>query len=360
MASLEERIRELEEEIRKTPYNKATAHHIGRLKARIARLREEAEKRSVKRGGGGYGVRKGGDATVVLVGYPSVGKSTLLNKLTGAKSEVGSYDFTTLRVVPGIMNHKKARIQILDIPGIIEGASMGRGRGREVLSVVRSADLIVLLVDASNPSQLDIIKRELHSAGIRLNKKRPEIFIRKKKTGGINISSTSKLDFDEDIIKSVLQEYKVHNADVLIRGKVGIDDVVDALSERVIYKKAITVFNKIDLCTREELKKLDEGAIFISAESGYGIDTLKERIYQELDLIRVFMRPQGGEPDFEEPLVLRKGSTIEDVCIRLHKDFVRKFRYAQVWGSSVKFDGQRVGLEHELSDRDVVTIVIEK
>ncbi|MFQ5552738.1 MAG: GTP-binding protein, partial [Thermoplasmata archaeon] len=78
MASLEERIQEIEEEIRRTPYNKATQKHLGRLRARLARLREEAARPKGSRQEG-PGIRKAGDATVALAGYPSVGKSTLLN-----------------------------------------------------------------------------------------------------------------------------------------------------------------------------------------------------------------------------------------------------------------------------------------
>jgi hypothetical protein len=162
-----EKIKAIQDEIHKTQINKATEHHIGLLKAKIAKLKKEMEGDihgktiSSKSRSGGYNVRKAGDGTIVLIGLPSVGKSTLLNRLTNANSKVGSYKFTTLTVVPGMMEYRGARIQILDMPGIIEGAASGRGLGKRVLSVARSADLVLLILDVFQPQHIDLLKREL-------------------------------------------------------------------------------------------------------------------------------------------------------------------------------------------------------
>jgi len=163
---LEEKIKKIEEEIRKTPYHKATEHHIGQLRAKLAKLKKRREEQRKSKKGIGFAIKKSGDATVVLVGPPSVGKSTLINKLTRVSSKIGDYDFTTLNVIPGMLDYKGANIQILDIPGLIGGAAKGRGRGKEIISIARNGDLLLLMVDIKNLPSLSKLKKELKTAEI--------------------------------------------------------------------------------------------------------------------------------------------------------------------------------------------------
>lgn len=369
MAGLEEQIREIEDELQRTVYNKATSKHIGRLKAKLARLRDDAVTRAMKSAGGGegYSVKKSGDASVVLVGFPSTGKSTLLNTLTGTKSEVGAYAFTTLTVVPGALEHKGAKIQLLDIPGLIAGAAIGKGRGKEVIGVVRSADMIVILVDVFNEKHVDVLLKELYDAGIRVNTPKPDITIKKSMLGGIRVNTVGALDLDLDEIRSILGENKMMNADVLIRGNATQDQLIDALMGNRVYVPAVIAVNKVDLIEKSACKAIEEDLMrrfgqppeMISAATGYHMEQLKDRIYDALGFMRVYLKPQAGEADLEEPLIIRTGSGVEDVCRKLHRDFVDRFRYARIWGKSVKHPGQRVGLTHRLKDGDLMTIIIE-
>jgi ribosome-interacting GTPase 1 len=357
MATIEESIKAVEEEISKTEYNKATSHHIGKLKAKLARLKEEQFVRASSKGvGKGYAVRKSGNATVALVGLPSCGKSTLLNHITNAESEVAAYDFTTLTVVPGIMEHRGAKIQVLDLPGLIEGASKGKGRGREVLAVVRTADLIVLLMDVFRP-ELDVLVRELHEAGLRLNEREADLAITPRNRGGINVRSTVALTYlDEVLVHDMVREYGLINADVVLRQDITDDQLLDYLRGNRRYVKAIVALNKIDLVDeaiwRPVAKRLESRGypvIHIAAEKGLNIDTI--------DLMRVYMKPRGEEADLKDPLIIRTGSTVLNVCDTVHRDIKRKFRFARIWGESAKFPGQSVGFEHILQEGDIIQIV---
>jgi small GTP-binding protein len=359
--TIEEEVRAIQEEIDKTQKNKATEHHLGRLKAKMARLKDDLIKQAMSKGGGagGYSVKKSGDATVTLVGFPSVGKSTLINKLTDAHSEVGAYEFTTLDVIPGVMEYKDAKIQVLDLPGLVKGAAAGRGKGREVISVIRSCDLIVLLIDVFNYQQLPVLEKELYDAGIRINQRPPDVTITRTLKGGVMVSSTVELSIDHETIKTILGEYKIHNALVNIREDVNSDQIIDVVRGNRVYIPALLVINKIDLADRRHMAHLPE-AIEISADLDMNLDTLRDAIYDTLGFINIYLKPQGEQADLEEPMIMREGSTIGDVCDRLHKDFRRKFRYARVWGDSAKHAGQRVGLDHGLLDSDIVTIIIQK
>ncbi len=365
IVTIEEQIQEIEEEISSTKYNKATQHHIGKLKAKLARLKKEAEVRAASKGGGrGYGVSKSGNATVAIVGLPSCGKSTLLNQLTEAESEVAHFDFTTLTVVPGTLHHRGANIQLLDLPGLIEGASKGKGRGREVLSVVRTADLILLLIDVYRP-ELDVLVRELHSAGLRLNEREADIVITPRNRGGINVRSTVALTIlDDDLVQAMVREYGMVNADVVLRQDVDEDQLLDYLQGNRRYVQAMGVVNKIDAVPDDMWRPLVTDVssrgfpvVAISADKGTNLDVLKDTIFDNLDLMRTYMRPRGGETDYEEPLIIRRNATVRDVCDTIHREIKRKFRYAIIWGESAKFPGQNVGLDHILADGDVITLV---
>ncbi len=363
--ALEDRIKQIEDEIKKTPYNKATSHHIGKLKAKLSKLKEESLQRSSKgTKGKGFHVKKSGDATVVLVGFPSVGKSTLLNDLTNAESKIGEYEFTTLEIIPGVMEYEGAKIQIFDIPGIITGASRGKGRGREILSVARNADLILIVMDVFNPQHFDIIMEELRNIGIRPNETRADVTVKPKKLGGLKVSSTVPLtNIDEKTIRSILNEYGIHSADVLIRDDVTLDQFIDSLDVSCRYIPMLKVVNKIDLANKDylnEIKAQMSDAIFISANKQVNIEKLKKETFDKLALIRIYLKPQGKKADYEDPLIVRKDSTVKDVANKLHRDFVRNFRHAKVWGSSVKFEGQKVGLDHVLNDEDVLRIIVKK
>ncbi|MCX6711073.1 MAG: 50S ribosome-binding GTPase, partial [Candidatus Woesearchaeota archaeon] len=209
-----EQIQALEQELSTTKYNKRTEHAIGLLKVKIARLKEQLESRRAIRKQAqrpSYAVKRNGDATVALIGFPSVGKSTLINKLTNANSKIASYNFTTLNCIPGLMEYKNAKIQILDLPGILEGAADGTGKGKETISVLRNADLILLLADAyAVEAQLPVLRKEIYSARIRLNQKKPDVKIDKKARGGITISSTVKLTkIKKDEIVYALKEFRI-------------------------------------------------------------------------------------------------------------------------------------------------------
>ncbi len=364
-SKIEQKIKAIEDEIFKTQKNKATEHHIGRLKSKIARLKEEAEKiKSKDAKGKGFSIKKSGDATVGIIGFPNAGKSTLLNQLTGASSKIGDYDFTTLEAMPGIMKYKGADIQFLDLPGLITGASKGRGRGKEILSAIRNVDLLLLMVDVQCIEHIELIEKELHDAGLRLNQKKPDVVAIKKDRGGIKVNSTTKLTYlNEDAIESVASEF-VTNADIIIREDISEDQLIDLFSKNRVYVSAVVIINKKDLVNKKMLDKnvtkirakgLD--ALTISAKKGEEISKLREDVFSRLKLIRIYMKPSGEDADYDEPLILREGDTVESACKKLHRDFRRRFRYALVWGPSAKHDGQKVGLEHKLKDEDVLTLV---
>ena len=143
-----------------------------------------------------------------------------------------------------------------------------------------------------------------------------------------------------------------------------IDQIIDAVADNRRYIPSLIVANKMDLVNEEESYRLEmqigRKIVPISAELGKGLDDLKEIIVEKIGLMRIFLRKPGEKADMDEPMIVSTGSKVEDICVKLHRRFKNDFRFANVWGSSAKFPGQKVGLRHVLRDADIVKIVLEK
>ncbi len=347
MSDIPSQIESIEKEIRETPYHKGTEHHIGKLRARLSRLKDKLQESSTRKGGGGgggYAVKKQGDATVILIGPPSSGKSTLINKLTNTKSRVAPYAFTTVSVIPGMMEYRNARIQILDVPGLIEGAEEGKGRGREVLSVARGADLIVLMTDIERPEALDRIKAALERNGIRLNIVRPNVICDKKLGGGIVLHTNIKQDLSKETIKAVIQELGIKNAEVAINEKLTIARLIDAFSPNRVYLPVFFIINKVDMPeTKKKSNDLNHWNK-ISAEKGIGLEQLKEKIWETLYFVRIYLVRPDEEPGFGNPIIMKNEQTLSDVTQKIGSEFAEGKTRARIWGTGAKFAGQEVSL----------------
>ncbi|KAJ5775318.1 uncharacterized protein N7511_000329 [Penicillium nucicola] len=366
MVNITEKIKEIEDEMRRTQKNKATEYHLGLLKGKLARYRAqllEPVGGAGSGGGLGFDVSKSGDARVALVGFPSVGKSTFLSKITKTKSEAAAYSFTTLTAIPGVLEYGGAEIQILDLPGIIEGASEGKGRGRQVISAAKTSDLVLMILDATKRAeQRALLEAELDAVGIRLNKEPPNIYLKAKKAGGVKITfSTPPKSLDEKMIYNVLRDYKILNCEVLVRDEnATIDDFIDVImKDHRKYIRCLYVYNKVDSIGLEFLDALarEPYTAVMSCELDLGVQDVVERIWKELRLMRLYTKKKGEEPNFDEALIVRRDSTIEDVCDQIHRTIKDTFKYAMVWGASARHVPQRVGLGHMVADEDVVSIV---
>ncbi|ORX74269.1 putative GTP-binding protein [Linderina pennispora] len=327
MSSYADKIKEIEAEMARTQKNKATAYHLGTLKAKLAKLKRELLTTPKGGGGGGEGfdVAGTGVARVGFVGFPSVGKSTLMSKMTGTFSEVSEVEFTTLTTVPG------------------------------VLAVARTCSLIFLVLDVLKPlTHKAVIERELEGFGIRLNKEPPNIVFRKKDKGGINMTNTVPLThLDQDIVRSILSEYRIASADVAFRCDATADDLIDVIEGNRVYIPAVYVLNKIDQISIEELDLIYKipHAVPVSAHHEWNFDELLDKMWAYLNLL----------PDYSAPVVLKRDrSSVLDFCNSIHKGILKDFSYANVWGTSVKHNPQKVGRDHVLLDEDVVSIVKKK
>jgi ribosome-interacting GTPase 1 len=305
-----EKIKALEIMMAVIPKHKGTEKIRGQLKSRMAKLKEELQRRpTIGRAEQVYNIKREGAAQVVILGLPNSGKSTLFSQVTHAFSEVADYPFTTQKPIPGMMRFENLQIQLVDTPPIqLDHVEPGFS------NLIRNADALLLLVDLTEDPifQIEILVEELNQMKIR------------------------------------------------IVGKGSIP----TLEEGWTSQKALLLGNKVDVKNAMEGYRTFENhfrstfpILPLSAKGGMNFEELRKEIYQLLDIIRVYTKVPGKEPDFTEPVVLKKGSKVEDVALSIHQDFVAKLRYAKIWGSG-KFDGQMVKRDYQVNEGDVVEMHI--
>lgn len=178
------------------------------------------------------------------------------------------------------------------------------------------------------------------------------------KSHGLNMTKMT-----DDTIRSILHEYKISNCDIIFREDNTMDDLIDVIEGNRIYVPCIYVLNKIDAITIEELDLLSKVPHYvpISAKDEWNFDDLMQKIWDYLDLIRVYTKPKGQIPDYDAPVIIpRTKCSVLDFCTKIHKQLAKDMKCAIVWGTSVKHNPQRVGKDHILQDEDVVQVIKKK
>jgi small GTP-binding protein len=298
-----EKIVALEEMLAIMPKHKGTDHLRAELRGRIAKLSQEASRKS-----GAQRVtmviEKEGAAQVAVVGLPNAGKSQLVASLTNASPAVADYPFTTYAASPGMMPFENIQIQLLDTPPLVPQSIEWW-----LPPMLRRADALLVVVDLSNDplEQVEAVLDQLRQMRI----------------------SPATDEEDEDIL---------------------------------VRQKVLVVGNKLDLEGAErnytilrDLYGEKLPLVAASASEGDGLEELKRELFRVLDIIRVYTKAPGQKPDFTEPIILARGSTLSDAAEAVHKDFRAQLRYARLWGSG-KHDGIMVKRDHILQDGDVIEL----
>jgi uncharacterized protein len=360
-SSLENKLGELTEEYSKTKYNKATNKHLGIIRKKISQLKKDIVEAGKGQKGKGFFVKKTGDATVSLMGFPSTGKSSLINVLTNTRSKTARYEFTTTTVVPGVMFYNDAHIQIFDMPGIIENAHMGSGGGRSVVAAMKVADLIVFVIDIDKTEHLSILLSELKALNVLINKPKPKVYIREAAANIGILIETNRSKLDESEIKTIISSFGITNARIRIEEQLSVDELIGITSGKYHYMRAIVALNKID--TRGDYEKVAKAlsekhsieVVPISAVEKKNIDKLKDAIYKNLNIMTVYLKPK--DEDIAKPLILKSPSTVGDAASKVHTEILDNLKCAYISGPSAKFTRQRVGAEHLLKSGDMITFI---
>jgi len=296
----------LEEMLAIMPKHKGTDHLRAELRARIAKLNQLSAKRSGAQRASMI-IEKEGAAQVVVIGLPNAGKSQLVSSITNASPTIAEYPFTTHNATPGMMKFENIQIQLIDTPPLIPQATEWW-----LPPMLRRADALLIVADLTETplTQIKTLTTQLRSMRIGIGEEKAE----------------------EEPTRPLVQ------------------------------KKVLIIGNKIDMAqarpnfTALQNKYKDRLPVMaISAKDETGLEELKLKIYLVLNIIRVYTKTPGQKSDFNDPLILERGSTLEDAAAEVHKDFRAKLKYARIWGSG-KHDGMMAKRDHVLQDGDIIEL----
>jgi ribosome-interacting GTPase 1 len=302
------KISALEEMMGTIPKHKGTDKLRADLRRKLSQLKEDQQKR---KGPGKheseFHIEKEGAGRAVLIGFENTGKSSLLSALTHATPKISEAPFTTWQPMPGMMEIEDIQIQLVDTPPLSKEHSQP-----ELFDLIRSSDLILIIVDIQS-NTFQQLEDSLHL--LNQHKINPKQW--KEKTN---------------------DERKIEFIPVIVIVNKDDDDKFDE-----------------DFELFKELNESELPLVPISVANKRNFDTLKNQIFASLEIIRVYSKPPGKEPDLTKPFILKKGNTIEELAGKVHHDFIYNLKTARVWGKNV-FDGQMVGRDHILHDKDIVEL----
>ncbi|HUS78051.1 MAG TPA: GTPase [Patescibacteria group bacterium] len=363
----EERLRLMGEFISLVPKHKGTEKLCHTVKRQMAQLREDIDRRkkAAKRSGGpSYFIEKAGAAQIVIVGPTNAGRSSLLRAVSNSSVDVASWPYATRMPTPAMLPYEDIQFQLIEAPALVEGSSEGRFDGFQVLSLARNCDGLIIMVDLSSDPGGDylMIARELANSRVQTVEPEGDVEITRRGYGSdIQFIWDGELvDTSTDEVKALLKDYKIRSALVRVMGRVTLDVVEDSIFGNAVYRPTMVIGNKADLQNSEAvIDSLRQAAspldvMIISAEKTPELpQKLGSKLFDMLDIIRVYTK-QPGKPAATEPIVARKRLTVGDLAKIIHTDFYKRFRYARLWGPSAKFDNERVGVDRQLADGDVV------